>query len=113
MVLWQTAFNLAKDCRALSRELSTLDPSQTFTLSGQLDRASVAVPSDIASASHFRGKKFITMLEQSLDSLSQCETCLWLVVGSYPTLAERAKNLLNYCGMVARMSQAIIASTKK
>lgn len=112
MVLWQQAYDFAKGCYALSRELSALDPDQRYALAGQLSRASISIPSDIAYGQRLRGPKFAAMLVQAQGASAECETLLLLVQDLYPTLAKTASALREQNAVINNMLSALAFALK-
>jgi four helix bundle protein len=78
LVVWQKAMDLAEAVHALC---SRLPREETFGLVGQIRRAAVSVPSNIAEGQQRRGpREFAHFLSIAIGSLAEIETQLLLAI---------------------------------
>lgn len=110
LVAWQKAMDLA---RTIHRETLHFPEHEERGMTGQLRRASVSVPSNIAEG-RGRGSKrdFCHFLTQARGSLYEVETQVRLA-GDFKYIEQaKAKHILEDCNEVARLINGLINSMR-
>ena len=110
LVVWQRAMELAKEIYTLSKKLPR---EELFALSGQMRRAAVSIPSNIAEGQERNSRKeFANFLSIARGSRAELETQLTICVDvGYLGEAgvQRARGLLKEIG---KMLSALISKLK-
>ena len=108
LVVWQKSINLVQEIYAVTKQLPG---TESFGLSGQLQRASVSIPSNIAEGSKRRGRAdFRKFCMVAMGSAAELETQLIIVSKLYPTVSvDQALSLLTE---VQKMLSALIRQLK-
>lgn len=91
----------------------SLPHSEQYGLSSQMQRAAVAIPSNIAEG-YLRGYRteFIQFLSIAVGSAAELETQLQICVEVYPTHATQAKAMLSKVQEIIRMPLGLIKSIR-
>lgn len=92
LIVWQKAMELAKEVYGISKNLP---PEEIYSLSSQIKRSAISIPSNIAEG-HKRGTKdFIRFLIIAYGSSAELETQLILCNSIYPQIQiEKALKLV-------------------
>ena len=92
LIVWQRALELAEEVYGIARKLP---PEEMYSLSSQIKRSAVSIPSNIAEG-HKRGTKdFVRFLIIAYGSSAELETQLILCSSIYPKIdIERASKLV-------------------
>ena len=101
LLVWQRAVDLVADCYGLTKQLPK---SETYGLAGQIQRAAVSVPANIAEG-HGREHigDYLRHLSIANGSLMELETHILIAERlSYIAPAD-AQRLLDECGELSRM----------
>jgi four helix bundle protein len=110
LLVWQHAMSLARDVYTLSNEFPK---NEMFGLTGQLRRAVVSVPSNIAEGhGRLSDKSFAVFLGQARGSLFETETQLELAssLGYFPD--DKLPALLDQCETITRMLNALLKTLR-
>lgn len=84
LIVWQKAMELAKEIYNISKKLP---PEEMYSLSSQLKRSALSIPSNIAEG-HKRGTKdFVRFLLIAYGSSAELETQLLLCKSIYPQVS--------------------------
>lgn len=105
--VWKKAIALA---RHLYEVTETFPAKEIYSLTSQLRRAAVSVPSNIAEGQARRHtKEFVQFLHQSLGSLAEIETQLIIAKEIGYLTAERLEGTQNNVFEIQRMIFGIVA----
>lgn len=104
MVVWQQAFDFAREAHALAKRLPS---DERFGLASSLARASVAVPAEIAQGQRKRGKEFVRHLSSASAHAAECETYLLLIQDLFPDETDAVNRLREKAGIVQKMLSAL------
>lgn len=106
LIVWQKAMDLVVNVYGL---VKLLPREEMFSLSDQMKRAAVSIPSNIAEGqSRHSSKEFVHFLYISKGSVSELETQLLLCVRlEYMTTSE-IKKAIALCGEIGKMLNALI-----
>jgi four helix bundle protein len=84
---------------------------EIFSLTDQIRRAAVSVPSNIAEGqAHFHTREFIRFLRYSRGSLAELETQILIAKGLKYLPESQAEQLLNDAAEVSRILSGLISS---
>lgn len=111
LIVWQKSMDLVEEIYRITHQFPK---SEVFGLSSQMQRASVAIPSNIAEGAK-RGHRleYIQFLNIANGSVAELETQLLLAEKLYPeikTQTQKAKFLLEE---ILKMLYVLILSLKK
>jgi four helix bundle protein len=107
LLVWQKAMTLAKN---IYRQTEHFPKSELFGIAGQMRRASVSVPSNIAEGhGRLSDGNMRVFLAQARGSLYELETQIELACELTYLQANYAKELLEQCREVGRMLNGLIA----
>jgi four helix bundle protein len=110
LTVWQRAMDLAE---AIYRETSQFPREESFGLRGQMRRAAVSIPSNVAEGQGRRSRReFRRFLSISLGSLAEIETQIVLAQRLGYLVPEIAKPLTDQCGEVGRLMSGLLRSLK-
>ena len=106
LVVWQKAMSLAKEAYRLAKLLPN---TEQYRLTGQLLRAAVSVPANIAEG-HARGtrKDYANFISIARGSLAETETLLQLTVDVELLNAESARTALALFTEISKMLTALL-----
>ena len=109
LIVWQKAMDLADEIYKLTR---LLPKEELFSLSDQLRRAAVSIPSNIAEG---RGrqteKEFRQFLSIAKGSVFEAETQLLIGLRQGFYSSDQAENALRLCDEVGKMLTSFITKT--
>jgi four helix bundle protein len=108
--VWQRAMILVERCY---RETKSFPQDERFGLTGQLRRAAVSVPSNVAEgACRLTTKAFINHVSIALGSLAEIETCVEIALrlGYLPDAS--AKVLYEMSGTVGRLLNGLLRALR-
>jgi len=92
LTVWKKAMDLVEEGYKITR---MLPKSETFGLCSQMQRAAIAIPSNIAEGSKRKQKEYIQFLSIAHGSAAELETQVNLVKRLYPDVdVQRAESLL-------------------
>lgn len=106
LIVWQKAMSLAKECYRLAKLLPT---SEQYRITGQLLRAAVSVPANIAEG-HARGtrKDYANFVSIARGSLAETETLLQLTVDVELLAFDAVKPGLGLCTEISKMLTSLL-----
>ena len=108
LVVWQKAMVLATD---VYRATQTFPRSEVYGLASQMQRASVAVPSDIAEGKGRLSKKeFVQMLSKGRGSLQELDTQVEIAKNLGYLEPDVFSRLSAQCDEVGRLLNGLIRS---
>ena len=101
LLVWQKAVDLVADCYGLTKQLPK---SETYGLAGQIQRAAVSVPANIAEG-HGREPigDYLRHLSIANGSLMELETHILIAQRLRYVAPADAERLLDQCGELSRM----------
>lgn len=107
--VWQESMNLVTEVYTIVKKLPK---EELFSLSDQIRRSAVSIPSNIAEGSSRNSKKeFIQFLYIALGSLCELETQLKICINiSY---LQNLENIFNQTEKIKKMINALISSLKR
>jgi len=107
LLVWQKSMQLA---HAVYRNTSGFPRSEVFGLAGQMRRAAVSVPSNIAEGhGRLSDRSMRVFLAQARGSLFELETQTELASGLGYLKPEAEKELLESCREIGRMLNGLLA----
>ena len=108
LLVWKQAMQLAKDCYLLTQGFPK---SELYGMTGQMRRAAVSIPANIAEGSGRGSRKdFQQFLRIALGSLRELETYLILCPEIEMKTPEQVQPLLTQLESVSRLLRALIQS---
>jgi four helix bundle protein len=111
LVVWQKAMDLVV---AVYKVGEGFPRREVYSLTDQIRRAAVSVPSNIAEGqAHFNRGEFMHFLRHSSGSLAELETQLRLAQRLEYLSEAQAQDVLNRVHEVGRILSGLIASLKK
>jgi four helix bundle protein len=110
LTVWQKSMDLAE---LVCRFVINLPVDQKFILSSQIQRAAIAIPSNIAEGAK-RGyiKEYIQFLNIAYASASELETQMLLIRRLYPHLQEDIDKILNLNEEALKMLNKLTSNLK-
>ena len=111
LVVWQKAMDLVEKCYQLTRSLPS---SETYGLSGQIRRAAVSVPANIAEGNgreHVR--EYLHHLSIANGSLMELETHLMIAARLEYLDSANVSQVLEQTSEVGKMLGGLIRSLKR
>jgi four helix bundle protein len=101
LLVWQRAVDLVADCYGLTKQLPK---SETYGLAGQMQRAAVSIPANIAEG-HGREHigDYLRHLSIANGSLMELETHILIAQRLNYVAASDVDGLLAQCGELSRM----------
>ncbi len=110
LIVWQKAMALATDIYRLTREFPK---SEMYGLTSQIQRAAVAVPSDIAEGKGRLSKReFVQFLSKARGSLHEVDTQLEIARNLEYLDAAMFEGLSMRCSEVGRLLNGLIKSIR-
>ena len=107
--VWQESMNLVTEVYTIVKKLPK---EELFSLSDQIRRSAVSIPSNIAEGSSRNSKKeFIQFLYIALGSLCELETQLKICINI--GYLQNLENIFNQTEKIKKMINALISSLKK
>jgi four helix bundle protein len=111
LIVWQKAMDLVA---AVYRVTESFPKREVYSLTDQIRRAAVSVPSNIAEGqAHFSKAEFCHFLRHSSGSLAELETQLLLAERLEYTGHDQAQALLKQVVEVGKLLNGYINSLKK
>jgi len=108
LVAWQKSMNVVEQVYRLT---DTFPRRETYGLIGQMRRAAVSVPSNIAEGqAHYTNAEFCRFLRLARGSLAELETQLMISERLNYAAAPQAKCLLGHINEVSRIISGLISS---
>jgi four helix bundle protein len=111
LLVWQNAMSLAREIYAITNDFPR---NEIFGLTGQLRRAAISIPSNIAEGhGRLSDKSFALFLGQARGSLFEVETQLELAcsLGYFP--ADKLPAFLEQCEKITRMLNALLKTLRQ
>jgi S23 ribosomal protein. len=109
--VWQKTVDLVKQIYELTK---TFPKNEDYSLTNQMRRAAISVPSNIAEGAARQTKKeFIQFLHMSQGSLSELDTHLEIAIRLGYLSDDQSKEPLEIMQNVDRMLSGLIKSLKK
>lgn len=111
LTVWKKSMDLVE---LVYRITGKLPKTEVFGLSSQMQRAAVAIPSNIAEGSK-RGHRleYIQFLNIANGSAAELETQLILIGRLYTNLEDEVDKLLNLLEEILKMLHVLISTLKK
>jgi four helix bundle protein len=108
LIVWQKSMQVVKDVYVLTSEFPG---TERYSLSDQMRRAAVSVPSNIAEGQAYQSSRdFLRFLHHSRGSLAELETQV-LIAHSLNYISDsRAKTVLDAIDEVSRMLSGLMRS---
>jgi four helix bundle protein len=111
LIVWQKAMDLVTDAY---RVTESFPKREVYSLTDQIRRAAVSVPSNIAEGqAHFSKAEFLHSLRHSSGSLAELETQLLLAERLKYTDHTQAESLLRQASEVGKHLNGLMNSLKK
>jgi four helix bundle protein len=111
LIVWQRAMQLARDVYAVTR---TFPREEMFGLTGQIRRAAVSAPSNIAEGhGRLTDRGFAVFLGQARGSLFEVETQIELATNLGYIAATDAERMMADCENLARMLNGLLKTLKE
>ena len=111
LVVWQKAMDLVVEVYRTSEKFPR---RETYSLTDQIRRAAVSIPSNIAEGqAHFNNREFLHFLRHSSGSLAELETQVLLACHLGYVSGEASEPLLQRVHEVGRILNGLIASLKQ
>jgi len=86
LVVWQKSMDLVVEIYKMTKQLPKFE---TYGLSSQMQRASIAIPSNIAEGSQRGKKEYVRFLSIAKGSAAEIETQIELVKRIYPNIGTQ------------------------
>jgi four helix bundle protein len=110
LIAWQRAMELVN---ALYDATEAFPRRETYSLTDQIRRAAVSVPSNIAEGqAHYSGREFRHFLRHARGSLGELETQILIALRRDYLSEPQANELLKRAAEVGRILNGLIASLK-
>jgi four helix bundle protein len=107
---WQRAMTLVERCY---KETKGFPPDERFGLTGQLRRAAVSVPSNVAEgACRVTTGAFINHVSIALGSLAEAETCIEIALRLEYLPHGQAEALFEILGTVGRLLNGLLRALR-
>lgn len=111
LIVWQKAMDLVAD---VYRVTENFPKREIYSLTDQIRRAAVSVPSNIAEGqAHFSKAEFCHFLRHSSGSLAELETQLLIAERLDYTERDQTQKLLEKVAEVGKLLNGLINSVKK
>ena len=111
LIVWQKAMDLVTD---VDRITDAFPKREVYSLTDQIRRAAVSVPSNIAEGqAHFSKAEFRHFLRHSCGSLAELETQILIAERLQYTTQQEADALLRQVVEVGKILNGLINSLKK
>ena len=111
LIVWQKSMKLAKTIYQLVKKLPI---EERYSLSDQMRRAAVSIPSNIAEGNaRFSTKEYVRFLSIARGSNAEVETQLLLAVDCEMLEQSEVEEALELCEEIRRMLGAIISKLTK
>ncbi len=108
LVVWQRAMDLVVE---VYKSTERFPKRETYSLTDQIRRCAVSVPSNIAEGqAHYSKREFLHFLRHASGSLAELETQVLLAQRLEYLLAPQAEDLLNRIAEVGRIMNGLINS---
>lgn len=105
LVIWKLAIEICKEVYQISRKLPK---QEVFGLCGQMQRAGVSIPSNIAEGHVKSTAQFRNHLSIAMGSLAELETQLVLTGELYGHTAEATQGLLSRLDALNRQMRTLL-----
>lgn len=110
LIAWQKAMDFVMD---VYRTTKTFPRDETYALAGQLRRAAVAIPTNIAEGqARFSGNEFYFFLGRARGSLVEVETQLMIAQNLAYFTPEHGRYLLDKAGEVGKILNGLIGAIR-
>ena len=107
LIVWQKAMDLVVEIYKLVKKLPK---EELYSLSDQMRRAAVSIPSNIAEGrNRSSSKDFLRFLYMARGSTAEIETQLYICVKLQYLKENDIEIALNLCGEIGKMLNAMIA----
>jgi four helix bundle protein len=111
LIVWQKAMDLVN---ALYDATETFPKRETYSLTDQMRRAAVSVPSNIAEGqAHYSSREFRHFLRHSCGSLAELETQILIAQRRNYLTGSQMAELLNHTHEVGRILSGLLNSLKE
>lgn len=111
LIVWQKAMDLVTD---VYRITDSFPKREVYSLTDQIRRAAVSVPSNIAEGqAHFSKAEFLHFLRHSIGSLAELETQVLIAERLQYTGREQTQALLKQVVEVGKLLNGLINSLRK
>lgn len=111
LIVWQKAMDLVVE---LYRVTENFPKREVYSLTDQIRRAAVSVPSNIAEGqAHFSKAEFLHFLRHSSGSLAELETQILLAERLHYTDHAQTESLIKQIVEVGKLLNGLINSLKK
>jgi four helix bundle protein len=109
--VWQKSMDLVVACYQMTKEFPK---NEIYSLSSQLQRAAVSIPSNIAEGRHRQhSKEFLQHLSIAYGSLAELETHIQIAEGLNYINENQIKKLLEKTAEIGRMLNGLRKSIEK
>lgn len=106
LIVWQKAMDLVN---AIYDATDAFPKRETYSLTDQIRRAAVSIPSNIAEGqAHYSSREFLHFLRHSRGSLAELETQVIIAQRRSYLSEDQAKGLLKQADEVNRMLSGLI-----
>jgi four helix bundle protein len=111
LIAWKKAMDLVN---AIYDTTDTFPKRETYSLTDQIRRAAVSIPSNIAEGqAHFSNREFLHFLRHSRGSLAELETQLLIAQCRHYLSDADAEQLLKQADELSRILSGLINSIKE
>ena len=111
LIAWRKAMDLVN---AVYDATDAFPKRETYSLTDQIRRAAVSVPSNIAEGqAHYSNREFLHFLRHSRGSLAELETQLLIAQGRHYLSDGDVDRLLNQANELSRILSGLINSLKQ
>jgi four helix bundle protein len=111
LIVWQKAMDLVSD---VYRVTDTFPKREIYSLTDQIRRAAVSIPSNIAEGqAHFSKAEFLHFFRHSSGSLAELETQLLIAERLEYTEHNQTQSLLKQVAEVGKLLNGLINSLKQ
>ena len=110
LIAWQRAMELVIEVYEATR---TFPRSELYSLTNQMQRAAVSIPSNIAEGqAHFSRREFLHYLQHARGSLAELETQI-IIAGRLNYLtSQNSQGLLQHSSDLGKIMNGLIASVR-
>ena len=111
LVVWQKAMDLVAD---VCQVTESFPKHEVYSLTNQIRRAAVSVPSNIAEGqAHYNKGEFVHFLRHSSGSLAELETQIMLAERLHYATHEQSEKLLRQIVEVGKILNGLINSLRR
>ena len=106
LLVWQKSMEIVEETYRLVKQLPN---DELYALSGQMRRAAVSIPSNIAEGqTRISTREFVKFLSIARGSTAELETQFLICVRLDYLQQEQIKRVINLCSEVGKMLNALI-----